>query len=91
VHSSLDLRPQVGNTGILIDARSGALRGHWLPTGDLSGNTFSNWIGALHMGHVFGLPWRIFITFMGLVITLLSVTGIVVWWKKRRAKLPQRR
>jgi len=91
VHSSLDLRPQVGNTGILIDARSGAVRGHWLPTGDLSGNTFSNWIGALHMGHVFGLPWRIFITFMGLVITLLSVTGVVVWWKKRRAKSPQRR
>lgn len=90
VHSSLDLRPNVGNTGILIDAHTGAIRGHWLPTGDVSGNTFSNWIGALHMGHVFGLPWRIFITFMGLVITMLSVTGIVVWWKKRRARLPRR-
>jgi len=90
VHSSADLRRNVGNTGILIDARSGQLRGHWLPTGDLSGNSFSNWIGALHMGHVFGLPWRIFITCMGLVITLLSVTGIVAWWKKRRARVPRK-
>lgn len=86
VHSTADLRSNVGNTGILIDARTGQLRGHWLPAGDRSGNTFSNWIGALHMGHVFGLPWRIFISCMGLVITLLSVTGIVVWWKKRKGR-----
>ncbi|ASU38880.1 iron-regulated protein [Herbaspirillum sp. meg3] len=91
VHSSLDLRPHVGNTGVLIDARTGELRGHWLPTGDVSGNTFSNWIGALHMGHVFGLPWRIFITFIGLFITVVSVTGVIVWWKKRRAKSTVRR
>lgn len=86
VHSNADLRSKVGNTGILIDARSGAVRGHWLPVGDRSGNTFSNWIGALHMGHVWGLPWRIVIAGMGLVITLLSVTGIVVWWKKRQGR-----
>ncbi|MFL9926469.1 PepSY-associated TM helix domain-containing protein [Herbaspirillum lusitanum] len=86
VHSNLDLRKDTGNTGILIDARSGELRGHWLPTGDVGGNTFSNWIGALHMGHVFGLPYRIFISLVGLMVAVLSVSGVYIWWKKRKGR-----
>ncbi|WP_112069441.1 PepSY-associated TM helix domain-containing protein [Herbaspirillum rubrisubalbicans] len=89
VHSNADLRSDAGNTGLLIDARSGQILGHWLPTGDRSGNTFSNWIGALHMGQVWGLPWRIFLAALGLVVSLLTVTGIVIWWKKRCARKPR--
>lgn len=89
VHSNADLRSDVGNTGLLIDAASGQIRGHWLPTGDRSGNTFSNWLGALHMGHVFGLPWRIALALLGLAVSLLTVTGVVVWWKKRGARQPR--
>lgn len=93
VHSDADLRSGVGNTGLLLDARpglNGAVRGHWLPTRDQAGNTVSNWLGALHMGHVWGLPYRIFIALIGLVATMLSFTGTVIWWKKRKGRVSAR-
>ncbi|AKJ32133.1 PepSY-associated TM helix domain-containing protein [Caldimonas brevitalea] len=50
------------------------------------GNTFTSWLMALHMGKVFGLPWRLLIVVLGLVVAMLSVTGVVIWLKKRRAR-----
>ena len=41
---------------------------------------------ALHMANVFGLPYRIFVCALGILITMLSVTGVYIWWKKRRAQ-----
>lgn len=90
VHSNADLRRDQGNTAILIDASTGDIKGWWLPTGDKAGNTVSNWLGALHMGQVFGLPYRVFVCFCGLALVLVSVTGVLIWWKKRRGK-PSRR
>lgn len=90
VHSSVDLRADVGNTAVLIDADTGEPRGHWLPTGGPSGNTVSNWMGALHMGQVFGWPYRLFLCLLGIAVVVLSVTGVVVWWKKRRARAQAR-
>jgi len=29
---------------------------------------------------------QVFVCIMGLVITALSVTGVYIWWKKRRAQ-----
>lgn len=87
VHSTADLRSEVGNTAVKIDADTGELLGHWLPTGGATGNTVSNWLGALHMGHVFGWPYRVFLSVVGAAVVMLSVTGVVVWWKKRQARL----
>lgn len=86
VHSSLDLRPTIGNTAVMIDADTGAWRGQWLPTGGPAGNTVSNWLGALHMGHVGGLAWRIAVGLSGLLVCGLSVTGVLLWWVKARAR-----
>lgn len=38
------------------------------------------------MAHVWGLPYRICVCCMGLVVAMLSVTGVYLWLKKRRAK-----
>ncbi|KCV31893.1 PepSY domain protein [Bordetella bronchiseptica SBL-F6116] len=86
VHSNADLRSQVGNTAILIDATHGQRRGSYLPTRGAAGNTFSNWLGALHMAHVFGLPYRIFASLLGLVVVALSVTGVMIWLNKRKGR-----
>ena len=48
-------------------------------------DTITGWIQMLHMARVFGLPMKIFVCVMGLVITLLSVTGVYIWLKKRWA------
>ena len=43
----------------------------------------------LHSGRILGLPRRILISLMGLVVAMLSVTGVVIWWKKRAARVRQ--
>lgn len=35
---------------------------------------------------VFGLPYRIFVCGLGIAIAMLSVTGVYIWWKKRRLR-----
>lgn len=86
VHSSADLREDRGNTAILIDVQTGKLKGWWLPTKGEAGNTFSNWLGALHMGQVFGLPYRIFVCLNGVALVAISVTGVLIWSRKRAVK-----
>ena len=41
----------------------------------------------LHSGRILGLPGRILISFMGVVVAMLSVTGVIIWWRKRAARL----
>ncbi|MCI0423710.1 MAG: PepSY domain-containing protein, partial [Acidobacteria bacterium] len=64
----------------------GRLKAYRLPTGQYVGNTVTNWLYALHQGQVFGLPYRIFVCTMGLIVAMLSVTGIYLWLKKRRTR-----
>lgn len=75
-----------GRTTVAIDATSGALVGVEIPTGHRAGNTFTSWIMALHMAMVFGWPWKIAVSVMGLVVVLITVTGVLVWWRKRATR-----
>ncbi|WP_400769059.1 PepSY-associated TM helix domain-containing protein [Methylosinus sporium] len=86
VHSSRDVGDRHGATSVVFDAYTGELRRLDLPTGQHSGNTITAWLVALHMASVFGLPYRIFVCALGLVIAMLSVTGVYIWWKKRAAR-----
>ncbi|HET6377763.1 MAG TPA: PepSY-associated TM helix domain-containing protein [Methylocella sp.] len=86
VRSSLDIQDKRGKTQLFFDSDTGAFRLLLLPTGQYAGNTVTSWLYALHMANVFGLPWRIFVCLTGLVIAMLSVTGVYIWWKKRRAR-----
>ena len=38
------------------------------------------------MGNVFGLPYRIFVCMIGLIVVMLSITGIVIWSRKHRVQ-----
>ncbi len=71
---------------VKFDATTGKLL--WsdpIAAGDYSGLTIKSWLFALHMALIWGLPYKVFVCVMGLVITMLSVTGVYIWWKKRRA------
>ncbi|MBI5011420.1 MAG: PepSY domain-containing protein [Methylocystis sp.] len=87
VRSSRDIGDKVGLTSILFDSRSGALKSLSLPSGHRSGTTLTTWLVELHTANVFGLPYRIFVCALGLVVAMLSVTGVYIWWKKRSARL----
>lgn len=89
VHSSRDVwsRDDISSTVITFDADTGALRAVNLPTGEHVGNTISMWLSALHFAWVVGLPYRIFVCVLGLVIAMLSYTGVHIWWKRRTIRL----
>jgi uncharacterized iron-regulated membrane protein len=71
---------------VQFDGDTGELVAFETPTGEHSGNTITSWLAALHTARVFGLPYKIFVCALGLVITMLSVTGVYIWWKKRSAR-----
>lgn len=89
-NSSRDMRNRHGNTAIAIDANTGEFKGLNLPTGEHNGNTVTSWLIALHMADVFGMPYRIFVCILGLLIVMLSVTGVYIWWKKLKARQASR-
>jgi uncharacterized iron-regulated membrane protein len=95
--SGRDFTEEGGRSSVAFGARDGRLLQVDLPTGQNGANTFTNWIMALHMGMVFGLPYRIAVSLIGALVTMLSVTGVVIWMKKRsgrigrKARLPSQR
>lgn len=86
VRTDRDIQTRRGITELDFDAHSGELRLLLLPTGQYTGNTITNWLYALHMANAFGFFWKIVVCVMGLAITMLSATGVYIWFKKWRAR-----
>jgi len=85
VKSSLNIRDHSADTRVVLSAIDGRDLGFTHPY-IASGNAVSQWLSALHTGRVGGLFYRIFLSLMGIVVAMLSVTGVVIWWKKRSAR-----
>lgn len=84
--SERDFTLDGGRSTVSFSGSNGRLLQASLPAGENSANTFTNWIMALHMGMVFGLPYRIAVSLIGAMVTALSVTGVVIWMKKRSGR-----
>jgi uncharacterized iron-regulated membrane protein len=85
--TNADISKHGAGTLVAFDSNSGALRRFEAPTGQNAANTFTTWITMLHTAHVFGLPWRIMVSLIGALVTMLSVTGIVIWMRKRSSRM----
>jgi uncharacterized iron-regulated membrane protein len=72
---------------ISIDAATGERIGGSVGTERHAANTFTDWILALHMARWGGVPYKILVSVIGLLIVALSVTGVIIWTKKRGARL----
>ena len=68
-------RPQAQ---VSFDGDTGAFLALDLPNRERSGDMVDAWLWALHRADVFGLPYRIFVCGLGLLIVMLSVTGIYI-------------
>lgn len=86
VRSSRDIQDRRGRTRLVLEANTGEVKQLHLPTGQHNGLTVTMWLNALHDANVFGLPYRIFVSMLGLLIVMLASTGVYVWWKKRQAR-----
>lgn len=76
----------LGNAWVYFDARDGALVGADVPGEGSVGDVFLQAMFPLHSGRILGTPGRALMSFCGLAIALFSVTGVVIWARKRKAR-----
>ena len=88
VQTSLDVQSRAWNTGVWFDGDTGELIHAFRPAGEHTGNTITWWLRALHFADLYGwTSYRLLVCAFGLVIVMLSVTGVYIWWKKRKARI----
>lgn len=76
----------VGPALLYYDGVNGALLGERQPWKGTAADIFVQAQFPLHSGRILGLPGRILISFMGVVVAMLSVTGVIIWWRKRASR-----
>jgi uncharacterized iron-regulated membrane protein len=76
---------------LYFDSKDGRPIGDWIPWRGTAGDLFLQMQFPVHSGRILGMPGRIIISAMGLGVAMLSVTGVVIWLRKRRARLAVRR
>jgi len=87
VVSSLNVQGGDWGTSVWVDGDTGEIRDVSLPRGQHNGNTVDTWLRALHFADLHdSVVYRVFVFLLGFVVVTLSVTGIYLWLKKRRAR-----
>jgi uncharacterized iron-regulated membrane protein len=76
----------LGNPWLVMNARTGEVIGRQIPGRGSAGDIFIQAQFPLHSGRIAGLPGRIAISFTGVMVAMLSVTGVLIWLKKARAR-----
>jgi uncharacterized iron-regulated membrane protein len=75
----------LGNPWLYFDAQTGASLGADVPGTGTAGDLFLQAMFPLHSGRILGTPGRVLVSLMGLAIATFSVTGVLLWLRRRRA------
>jgi uncharacterized iron-regulated membrane protein len=78
--------PGLGSPYLYFDAADGRLVAAVVPGEGTPGDRFLQLQFPLHTGQIAGLPTRILISVTGLVVAMLSITGVVIWLRKSRRR-----
>ncbi|WP_052401886.1 PepSY-associated TM helix domain-containing protein [Muricoccus aerilatus] len=81
----------VGPAELYLDSTDGRVLGQRQPWKGTAADIFVQAQFPLHSGRILGLPGRIAISIMGVITAILSATGVIIWWKKRAARLSAHR
>lgn len=76
----------LGNPWIYVNARDGSPAGASIPGEGTAGDLYLQLQFPLHSGRIAGLPGRVLVSALGLAIAALSVTGVLIWLRKARAR-----
>jgi len=77
----------LGNPWLYFDGLSGRFLGAVEPGLGTAGDIFMQAQFPLHSGRILGIPGRILVSLLGLAVAVLSVTGIVIWARKRAGRV----
>lgn len=79
----------LGNSWLYFDGQNGSYLSYRIPGEGSTGDIFLEAQFPLHSGRILGLPGRILVSMLGILVAILSVTGVVIWQRKRyvRAKI----
>jgi len=77
----------MGLSNLYIDANDGSVLGEYRPWQGSAADVFVQLQLPLHSGRILGMPGRILMSLMGVMVAMLSVTGIVIWTRKRRSRV----
>lgn len=77
----------LGNPWLYFDSRSGAPAGDAVPGTGSAGDIFMQSMFPLHSGRIIGVTGRALMSVMGVVVATLCVTGVLIWARKRRARV----
>jgi uncharacterized iron-regulated membrane protein len=77
----------VGPATLYFDSQDGRYLGDWIPWRGTGGDLFLQLQFPLHSGRIAGLPGRIFVSALGVIVAIVAVTGVVIWSRKRRTRL----
>ncbi|MEC8428168.1 MAG: PepSY-associated TM helix domain-containing protein [Pseudomonadota bacterium] len=76
----------VGHKALYFDGNSGEYLGDFIPWRGTAADLFVQAQFPVHSGRILGLPGRILISAMGLIVAMLSITGLIIWMRKTKRK-----
>ncbi|MDE1179639.1 PepSY-associated TM helix domain-containing protein [Paraburkholderia sp.] len=76
----------LGNPWLYFDALNGKLVGSSIPGTGSAGDIFMQAQFPLHSGRIIGLGGRILVSVLGVLVAVLSATGLMIWLKKLNAR-----
>lgn len=86
VYTSLDMT-RWAETNVTFDGNEGKFLTFSAPTLNKPvANKVETFIFAMHTATIGGWPYRIFVALLGLIIPLLAISGIWIWWRKRKPR-----
>ncbi len=75
-----------GDPFLCYDADTGELVSATIPGDGSIGDQIIALQRQIHSGDIAGLPGRIAVCVLGLLIAVMSLTGVLIWWKKHRSR-----
>ena len=93
VRGSLAIEADGQAATVSFDGDTGALVTFEARSGEHAYQTATGWLRAIHRAKLPGAlfwPYRLLVFVLGIVVSALAVTGVYIWWRKRRVRASRR-
>ncbi|VCU71752.1 hypothetical protein PIGHUM_03842 [Pigmentiphaga humi] len=78
--------PGLGPRRMCLDGDTGEILERRVPGEGTLADKIVHLQFPLHSGRLLGTPGRILVSLTGVAVAMLSITGVILWWRKRRAR-----